>query len=101
MAYLPNPLGDNDQQQYGESTAADPSTALTSWVTSVVRRGREVRDEGREEMWKEYTRLWRGFWSAKDKNTNSERSKIVTPALSQAIDMTVAEMEEATFSRKA
>jgi hypothetical protein len=47
----------------------------------------------------EYTRLWRGFWSSEDKNVESERSKLVSPALQQAIEMTSSEIEEATFGR--
>jgi hypothetical protein len=47
----------------------------------------------------EYTRLWRGFWSDEDKSVDSERSKLVSPALQQAIEMTASEIEEATFGR--
>lgn len=65
-----------------------------------VNRWREYRDNAFKERWGEYYRLWRGRWSAKDKNRNSERSKLIAPALSQAIDMTVSEMEEATFGRE-
>ena len=73
---------------------------LVTWIMGRVNRWREYRDNAFKERWGEYYRLWRGRWSAKDKNRNSERSKLIAPALSQAIDMTVSEMEEATFGRE-
>jgi hypothetical protein len=66
-----------------------------------VQRGRQVRDQKYKKRWEEYTRLWRGFWTEDDKNQNSERSKIISPALQQAIEMSSAEIEEALFSRTA
>jgi hypothetical protein len=73
---------------------------LVSWVMSRVDRWREYRDNSFQARWGEYYRLWRGRWSAADKNRSSERSRLIAPALSQAIEMTVAEMEEATFGRE-
>lgn len=96
---IPNRFGDNDQKDTPD--APDRTSGLVSWIVGQVRRGRDVRDEMYKERWQEYTRLWRGFWSGKDQNTDSERSKIIAPALQQAVEMTVAEMEEAIFSNKA
>lgn len=73
---------------------------LVSWVMSRVDRWRDYRDNSFKDKWDEYYRLWRGRMHVKDKNRKSERSKIVTPALSQAIDSTVAELEMAVFSNK-
>ena len=50
-------------------------------------------------MWKEYERLWRGVWAAEDSTRKSERAKIITPALQQAIESHTAEIEEAVFGR--
>jgi len=50
-------------------------------------------------MWDEYYRLWRGIWSAQDKTRQTERSRLIAPALQQAIESSVAELEEATFGR--
>ena len=50
----------------------------------------------------EYYRLWRGIWAAQDMETaKSERSSriIISPALQQAVESSVAEIEEATFGR--
>jgi hypothetical protein len=66
-----------------------------------VQRGRQVRDQKYAKRWNEYTRLWRGFWVDEDKNLTSERSKLISPALAQSIEMSVAEIEEAIFSRTA
>jgi len=50
-------------------------------------------------MWDEYYRLWRGIWSAEDKTRQMERSRLIAPALQQAVESSVAELEEATFGR--
>lgn len=80
-----------------ENSARD--ALLASWVMARVKRWREYRDSKYREKWDEYTRLWRGKWSPKDKTKGSERSRLINPGLQQAIDMTVAEMEEATFGK--
>jgi hypothetical protein len=49
--------------------------------------------------WDEYYRLWRGIWDSQDVLRKSERSRIIAPALQQAIESSVAELEEATFGR--
>ena len=49
--------------------------------------------------WDEYYRLWRGIWDASDRLRKSERSRIIAPALQQAVESSVAELEEATFGR--
>lgn len=72
---------------------------LVGWVMSRVDRWRQWRDNQFKDRWAEYYRLWRGFWHETDKSRESERSKLISPALQQAVEMTVAEMEEATFGR--
>lgn len=95
----------NDRQNRGsEGDAAEENTAdsgLVAFVMTRVTRGRQVRDTKYAKRWAEYTRLWRGFWADEDKNQNSERSKLISPALQQAIEMSTAEIEEAVFSRSA
>jgi hypothetical protein len=49
--------------------------------------------------WDEYYRLWRVFESAEDKTRQMERSRLIAPALQQAVESSVAELEEATFGR--
>ena len=48
-------------------------------------------------QWDEYYRLWRGLWASEDSTRGTERSRIVTPALQQAVESSVAEIEESTF----
>jgi len=59
----------------------------------------QYRDDNYRQKWEEYWRLWRAIWSEEDKTRDSERSKLINPALMQAIESTVAEIEEATFGK--
>lgn len=79
----------------------DGFSGLAEFILMKVDHARDVRDTKYGTRWDEYTRLWRGFFTDQDKNTDSERSRLIAPALSQAIEMTVSEIEEAIFSRKA
>lgn len=72
---------------------------LKGWVCERVREWREFRDSEFLDRWKEYDRLWRGIWDASSKSRASERSRFIAPAVSQAVDSAVAEIEEATFGR--
>ena len=97
---IENQLGNNDGKVRPEK-GDNMSSTLIGYVAPRIRHARDVRDNKYREIWKEYTRLWRGMWSPNDKNTNSERSRLIAPALQQAIEMTASEIEEAAFGRKA
>lgn len=77
-----------------------PKTELLGWVMQRVDKWREFRDSQHREKWDEYYRIWRGIYSDADKSRKSERSKIITPASMQALDSTVAEIEESVFGRE-
>ncbi len=77
-----------------------PEPTLVGWVGDKVEKWEKVRDDGHKKHWDEYYRLWRGIWSASDKTRQAERSRIIAPALQQAIEASVAEMEESIFHRK-
>lgn len=94
---LVDPMG-TGQDGEGERKPLSREDQLVSWVMSRVDQWRDYRDNSFKDSWDEYYRLWRGRWHVKDKSRKSERSKIVTPALSQAIDSTVAELQMAVFS---
>jgi len=49
--------------------------------------------------WDEYYRIWRGIWDSSDRTRTAERSRIIAPATQQAVESSVAELEEATFGR--
>lgn len=80
---------------------SNDGSKLVSWVVDRVDQWEDVRDRGYAIRWGEYWRMWRGYVTEEDKNRQSERSRLVTPALAQAIEQTVAELEEAIFSREA
>ena len=73
--------------------------ALASWLNYRLEGWRNHRNTNYIPMWDEYYRLWRGVWSAGDRTRVTERSKLIAPALQQAIESSVAELEEATFGR--
>ncbi len=72
---------------------------LEGWVVEKCQGWRNHFESNYAEKFDEYYRLWRGQWAAEDKTRESERSKIISPALQQAVESSVAELEEATFGR--
>ena len=73
--------------------------SLDEWVQHKVDSWRDHFEANYSEKFDEYYRLWRGIWASEDKTRDSERSRIISPALQQAVESSVAEMEEATFGR--
>ncbi len=73
--------------------------ALASWLTYRLEGWRTHRDVNYVQQWDEYYRLWRGIWLQSDRTRQSEKSRIISPALQQAVESSVAELEEATFGR--
>ena len=85
---------------YNEST--DPiiiEQSLEDWVLTKVDTWGDYYENNYAEKHAEYYRLWRGIWNASDKTRQAERSQIIAPALQQAVESNVAEIEEATFGR--
>lgn len=72
---------------------------LVGWVMDKANRWRDHYISNHQEKFEEYYRLWRGQWDAADKTRDSERSRLIAPALQQAVESSVAEVEEATFGR--
>jgi hypothetical protein len=73
--------------------------SLENWVINKCNTWRDHYEANYQEKFDEYYRLWRGVWSAEDSMRQSERSRIISPALQQAVESSVAEVEEATFGR--
>ena len=73
--------------------------SLEDWVMTKAEDWRDNYESNYAEKFDEYYRLWRGIWAAEDQQKQSERSRIISPALQQAVESNVAEMEEATFGR--
>tara|TARA_R110002020_G_scaffold205879_1_gene410593 strand:+ start:1497 stop:3611 length:2115 start_codon:yes stop_codon:yes gene_type:complete len=73
--------------------------SLEEWVMGKCDEWRDHYESTYSQRFDEYYRLWRGQWSTEDSQRSSERSRIISPALQQAVESNVAEMEEATFGR--
>lgn len=73
--------------------------SLEDWVMDKCNQWRDHYESNYQERHEEYYRLWRGIWSMEDTLRTSERSKLISPALQQAVESSVAEVEEATFGR--
>lgn len=74
-------------------------SGLENWVISKCDQWRDHYEANYEDRFDEYYRLWRGQWAYEDSMRQSERSRIISPALQQAVESAVAEVEEATFGR--
>ena len=72
---------------------------LEEWVITKCENWRDYYESNYEARFEEYYRLWRGQWDPADSDRVSERSRIISPALQQAVESNVAELEEATFGR--
>ena len=72
---------------------------LEDWVIDKAEDWGDHYRQNYKSQHDEYYRLWRGIWAEEDKTRKSERSRIIAPALQQAVESSVAEIEEATFGR--
>ena len=72
---------------------------LEGWVINKCQGWRDHFESNYADKFDEYYRLWRGQWAAEDRTRETERSRIISPALQQAVESSVAELEEATFGR--
>ena len=66
--------------------------SLEDWVITKCEDWRDNYESNYEQKFEEYYRLWRGQWSAADSERGSERSRIISPALQQAVESNVAEL---------
>ena len=82
-----------------EKTPKSSDAALVEWVMGRVTRWRTQRDTNHSKQWDMYERLWRAIFSEEEKQHKTERSKIISPALSEAVENGCAEIEEAVFGR--
>jgi len=73
--------------------------SVENWVMDKCEDWRDHYESNYEDRFEEYYRLWRGIWDPSDSERKSERSRIISPALQQAVESNVAELEEATFGR--
>jgi hypothetical protein len=81
----------------GAKKSADEQ--LVAWVLERTEKWKTHRDANYSAAWDTYERLWRAIYSEEEKTRKSERSKIISPALSEAVENAASEIEEAVFGR--
>ena len=74
-------------------------STVESWVMGKCEQWRDHYETNYSERFDEYYRTWRGIWDKNDSMRDSERSRLIAPATQQAVESSVAEIEEATFGR--
>lgn len=72
---------------------------LLAFIVDHCERWRDYRDQNYMDDFLKYERIWRGQWAAEDKNRQSERSKVISPATQQAIETRHAEIIEGIFGQ--
>jgi len=72
---------------------------LAAWVSAKVQEYRDHYQSNYAEKHDEYMRIYRNQWAKQDSSRDTERSRLIAPATSQAVESNVAEVEEATFGR--
>jgi hypothetical protein len=85
-----------DEEMFHESML-ESETSLVGYVTDKTDEWGDFIEANFFSQWDEYYRLWRGLWAEQDSTRSTERSRIVGPALQQAVESSVSEVEEATF----
>jgi len=73
---------------------------IVDWVMGKVETWRDHYEANYRVRHDTYNRMWRGVWADEDKTRESERSRLVAPALRQAVEAGVADVEQATFGSK-
>ena len=77
----------------------DADKELVGFVLDHCTEWRNHRDVNYVYKWLEYERMFRGLFAEEDKTRDSERSRLVTPAIQQAVEAKQAEISEAIFGR--
>lgn len=96
---MPDKAIDQKLSQFEEAEETANDKDLVEFVLAHCDEWRNHRDTNYLPYWDEYERMFRGIWAAEDKMRESERSRLVTPAMQQAIEAKQAEISEAVFGR--
>ena len=84
---------------FKEDPVSEADRDLVAFINTQCDNWRDFRDTNYEKQWDKYERLYYGIWSDEDKTRESERSKIVSPAIRQAVENKTSEIMEATTGR--
>jgi hypothetical protein len=90
---------DETKEPEADHTKKTADEKLVEWVIGRVRQWKDHRVANYDSNWNMYERLWRAIYSDEDKTKKRERGKIISPALSEAVENGAAEIEEAVFGR--
>jgi hypothetical protein len=82
-----------------EDPVSEADRELIAFVTSHCERWRDHKEVNYMKKWDEYERLYYGIWSDEDKTRESERSRLVSPAIRQAVENKTSEIMEAVTGR--
>lgn len=82
-----------------EVPTSDADRELIGFINDHCDHWRDHRDVNYTLYWEEYERMFRGLWDPADKTRDSERSRLITPAMQQAIESKQSEISEAVFGR--
>jgi hypothetical protein len=85
--------------EFKETPITESDRELVSFVVGHTDRWRDHRDTNFLPTWDEYERIYYGIWSDQDKTRDSERSRLVSPAMRQAVENKCSEIMEATTGR--
>jgi len=85
--------------EFKETPVTESDRELVGFVVGHTDRWRDHRDTNFLPTWDEYERIYYGIWSDQDKTRDSERSRLVSPAMRQAVENKCAEIMEATTGR--
>lgn len=85
--------------QFAETPVTEADQELIEFVRTHCDEWRNNRNVNYLKTWEEYERMFRGIWDLADKERDSERSKLITPAIQQAVESKQAEISEAVFGR--
>ena len=84
---------------FKEDPVSESDKDLVAFIIDHCDRWKEHRDNNYQAKWDEYERLYYGVWSDEDKTRDSERSRLVSPAIRQAVENKTSEIIEATTGR--
>lgn len=87
------------EKGYSEHLMTYNEQELVDFVNKHIDPWRLHRTSNYDQLWDEYERMYRMVWADEDVQRKSERSRIVTPAIQQAVDSMVSEIGEAILSR--
>jgi hypothetical protein len=90
-------MAQDNNIEYDPVSEADQE--LVKYVMAHCDRWRDHKEVNYGDDWDEYERLYYGIWSDEDKTRDSERSKIISPAIRQAVENKTSEIMEATTGR--